>query len=644
MENGAKLTESKAVYEFDRFRVCPANRLLLRDGEVVPLTSKVFDILLVFVENSGRVLEKEEMMRRVWQDSFVEEGNLTRNVSTLRKALGDDSKVPKYIVTVQGYGYRFIADVAKVKTGDDLEVAAKTVPPSPVAENPQRLGPRRLLGKWLWAIPVGLLLLTVLWVGKEGGFKAVNHIKSLAVLPLKSLGAGEDYLGSGIADAVIRRASQTGQLTVRPTSAVLHYLKNDTDALTAARELNVDAVLEGTVQRADGRLRVSVNLLRTSDGKSLWADSFDMPATDVFVIQDKVAQHVATRLRIHLDPAQEATLKARYPTHPLAYEFYIKGIFSLDQRGYGEDAMPQMEITVDFLKKAIEADPTYTLARAQLAFAYAWTGLFIRPGDPEWADLARKEINRSKELGPQLAETHLANALLLWSAYESYQNDLSVRELLLAKQLNPNSSHGELAAIYQHIGLDDEASRELQRALDIDPTSQSLKDLTLILPYLRGRPDEWMSEYRKADPAGRSPWPWYLLRKGLLEDARKAIDERLSRSPDNYDFLMQQALLFALKGDFRSAEARVPGILAGIQFNDESRHHSTYDAACIYALAGKGGEAVKWLKETATSGFPNYPLFERDPYLDRIRRAPEFVKFLADAKVQWEGYRQNFGG
>jgi hypothetical protein len=107
---------------------------------------------------------------------------------------------------------------------------------------------------------------------------------------------------------------------------------------------------------------------------------------------------------------------------------------------------------------------------------------------------------------------------------------------------------------------------------------------------------------------------------------------------------MQQALLFALKGDFRAAEARVPRILAGIRLNDQARHHSTYDAACIYALAGNSGEAVRWLKETAATGFPNYPLFERDPYLDRIRLAPEFVKFMADEKAQWEAYRQEFGG
>jgi DNA-binding winged helix-turn-helix (wHTH) protein/TolB-like protein len=636
-KNGASTNGHR--YVFGDFEIDPTNRICLRGGEQVPMTGRVFDILLVFAENPGRLLKKDELIEEVWRGDFVEDGNLTRNISTLRRALGDDSKEHKYIATVQGHGYRFIADVAEVITSGDPEVAEEPAALSQKTESLKPIGSRHFSRKWIWAIPVASLLFAAVWIVKERSFTPAKQITSLAVLPLRSLDASENYLGAGIADAVIRRISQTGQLRVRPTSAVLHYLNEDTDALAAARQLGTDSVLEGTLQRAGDRLRVSVNLLRTSDGASLWADSFDMPATDIFVIQDKVAEQVATRLELRLDPR----LNGRYPTYPIAYEFYLKGIFNLDERGYGGEGMPQMETTIDFLKKAIEADPNYALAHAQLGFAYVWTALFIEPADPKWANFAREEIKRSQELGPELAETHLANAMLLWSAYEGFQNGAAVRELLLAKHLNPNSSHGELAGIFGHLGLDDLASRELQRSLDIDPTSQSLKDLTVILPYLRGGADEWFSAYQKLSPGG-NVGPWYLLRKGRLDDANKVIDERLSRTPENYETLMQQALLLALKGDFRGAEARVPGILAKIQLNDESRHHFTYDAACIFALTGKSGEAVKWLRETAARGFPNYPLFERDPYLDRIRAVPEFVQFIADQKVQWEEYRREFGG
>jgi serine/threonine protein kinase len=527
------------------------------------------------------------------------------------------------------------------------EAAARTQPASSAEYvvnqvKSHKRGATAIAAVTLLAIVTGVFIYA--WRLNHVAASAPTEIKSLAVLPLKSLDTGDSYLGIGIADAVIRRVSQTGQLTVRPTSAVLKYVKEDTDSLAAARQLNADAILEGTVQRAGERLRVSVNLLRTSDGASLWSDSFDMTAADVFLIQDKVAQQVAARLQLRFDSAQQARLNEQYPTDPVAYEAYIKGIFSLDERGYGEQSLSQMNTTIDFFKRAIEVDPKYALAHAQLAFAYAWTALFVEPAEPKWAELAREEIKRSQELGPKLAETHVAHALLLWSSYEGYQNEGAIRELLLAKELNPNLSGADLPALYGHIGLDELAKSELQHAIDIDPTSQSLKDLTTILPFLSGDADAWLAARQKLDPTAGRPAPRYFLRKGNLDEAQKAIDERLPRAPDDPVLLMQQALLLALKGDFRSAQERVPGILAKIQLNDQNRHHSTYDAACVYALAGNSSEAVRWLKETAATGFPNYPLFARDPYLDRIRHSAEFVQFIADQKAQGEKYRQEFGG
>jgi serine/threonine-protein kinase len=484
---------------------------------------------------------------------------------------------------------------------------------------------------------------------KDVAASGPTEIKSLAVLPLKSLDTGDSYMGIGIADAVIRRISQTGQLTVRPTSAVLKYVKEDTDSLAAARQLNADAILEGTVQHAGDRLRVSVNLLRTSDGASLWTDSFDMTAADVFVIQDKVAQQVAARLQLRLDSAQQARLNEKYPTDPRAYESYIRGVTSLDERGYDGEAMPQMVDTINFFKKAIEIDPKYALAHAQLAFAYVWTALFIEPAEAKWVDLARAEIKQTTELDPNLAETHVAHALLLWSSYEGYQSAEAIRELRLAKQLNPNISTPDLSAMYGHVGLDDLAQQEMKRALEINPTSQSLKVLPFILAYLRADIDAWFAEHQRVGDANlrnADNAPWYYLRKGRLDDAQRVIDERLPNSPplERSDLLMRQAQLLALKGDFSAAEAKVPGILAGIQLGDENLHHLTYDAACVYAIAGNSSQAVKQLKATAATGFPDYPLFARDPYLDKIRAAPEFIQFIADQKAQWEKYRQEFSG
>ena len=335
---------------------------------------------------------------------------------------------------------------------------------------PPRRMPMGVLG-----VVCGLLVLAGGAIGygwwRQAHAAGQSEIKSLAVLPLKSLDAGDNYLGLGIADAAIRRISQTGRLIVRPTSAVRRYLSEDTDALTAAKQLGVDAVLEGSSQRAGDRLRVSVNLLRCLDGKSLWADSFDIPMADIFTVQDTVAQQVASRLRLQMDASQQAQLTKRYTSNPVAYEFYLKGAYTFDQRM--RDPAQLMASAISFYKQAIEADPNFALAHAQLAYAYAHLAVFMEPTQPAWVAHAKEEIDRAQALDPQLADTHLARFQLLYSQFEGYQGEAAAREALLANKLNPNVGHGELAYIYNHLGLEDLAARELARALEIDPTSEA---------------------------------------------------------------------------------------------------------------------------------------------------------------------------
>jgi serine/threonine protein kinase len=281
------------------------------------------------------------------------------------------------------------------RTGEDNVVAVR----STRARRTQRLA-LGLLGVVLVGGAIGYS-----WWRRTPALSQLK-IKSLAVLPLKSLDAGENYLGMGIADAEIRRISQTGRVIVRPTSAVRRYLNEDTDALTAAKQLGVDSVLEGSIQHADDRLRVTVNLLRSSDGSSLWTDNFDLRMADIFTIQDTVSQQVAARLRLQLDASQQGRLTKQYTSNPIAYQFYLKGAYNLDQRTRGAGQL--VPIAIDFFEKAIEADPNFALAHAQLASAYATRGVYLEPTQPAWVEHAKEEIKRAQDLDPELAETHLA--------------------------------------------------------------------------------------------------------------------------------------------------------------------------------------------------------------------------------------------
>jgi TolB-like protein len=465
---------------------------------------------------------------------------------------------------------------------------------------------------------------------------------TLAVLPLRPLDPGDNYLGLGVADAIIRRLSRTGTITVRPTSSVRRYLTEEVDALTAARNLGVETIMEGTVLRSGDRLRVSVNLLRSSDGRSLWSDSFDMSASDAFAIQDKVAQQVASSLQVRLDPTKREGSKARYTPSSIAYEYYLKGLYSFDQRGFNIAGRPQHEATIALFKKSIEADPNYAPAHAQLAYAYAWMGIYVDEKEQDkWVELTKEEISKADALDPQLPETHIARHHVLLSAHEGFQTEAAVRELIQAKKLDPNFGGIDLAVAYNHLGLEDMFDKEQQRTLESDPTSEFNKMIFGFQLIFARRYDDWLA-YREKYFDGKPDIP-YLMGKGRIDEAQQQYERLQAHGWDAETSPGYKAILLALKGNRHAAESEVSDLIKRLPFKNNSYHHATYDIACTYALIGKSAEAVYWLRETASTGFPSYPMFERDRYLDPIRNAPEFIQFMAEMKSQNERARQEFG-
>ena len=470
--------------------------------------------------------------------------------------------------------------------------------------------------------------------------------RSLAVLPLKSLDAGDNYLGLGIADAVIRRTSQTGGMIVRPTSAIQRYMAEDLDALTAARQLSTDVVLEGSVQRAGDRLRVSVNLLRVRDGVSLWADNFDLRTTDItndiFEIQDRVAREVASHLQLKVDPAQQARLGRRPTTNPQAYEYYLKGLHRLDQRMSFNVA--EKAGAIDLFNRAIEEDPDFALAHAQLALAYATGAVFRQAGAPETDERARAEIARAQALNPDLPEIALARASLLRSRFGGFRSDEAVRVLLAAQRIDANVGHAELTYNYTHLGLAELAERAGERAVEIDPTSDYAKRQLIGVYEMSAQWDKRRAaqlRFFPHEPMGA----WELLTEGRVDDARTAVDLGVGSNLSNaFALARMKAVVDAVQGDLRSAKAAIPSMLSRHPVKDPFYHHTAYYIACIYAAEANSAEAVKWLREAVATGFAVYPLFERDALLDKIRKAPEFLQFMTELKETVDGYRREFEG
>jgi TolB-like protein/Flp pilus assembly protein TadD len=485
---------------------------------------------------------------------------------------------------------------------------------------------------------IGAAVLIYAWRLKEIPTATESEIKSLAVLPLKSVNPNEGDLGLGIADAVILRISQTGKLVVRPTSAVRRYSSEDTDGLTAAKQLRVDSVLEGTIQRANDRLRVSVNLLRTSDGMSLWSDSFNLNAGDIFAIQDTISQQVASRLQLKLNAEQRTRLGKRYTFNLEAYEYYVKGRTNLERITTAIGDRESINAAISNFKKAVELDPKYALAQAQLGYCYMWMANFTDPDNNVWVGLAQTALSEAETLDPLLAEIHEARFEYYFSKYGNWDLVQAAREARKALALNPSVGHKAVGIIYDHLGLDEaEGLRESQRALEIDPTNSSLQARLVETYELYGRFDQAIDAHRRFFD---TPGPTLsLMAKGRLDEAQPLLEEAVKENSGDLRARGRLALLFALRGKFQEAETAIPPILEQAR-NNRGYHHVTFDIACVYALAGKTGDAVKWLRTTADTGMANYPLFVRDPNLNRIRKEPAFNQFMTELKTRWDGYQR----
>jgi TolB-like protein len=499
-------------------------------------------------------------------------------------------------------------------------------------------GPRRTL--WLsvgaaWAAGIVLLVAGTAGAIWTRTHPAPDEIRSIAILPLRALAPTPEgnHIGLGIADSIITKLGGTGALTVRPTSAIHRYAREAGDSLEAARQLRVDAVLEGSWRRDGNRLRVSAHMLRTRDGVTLWADTLDMHWSDIFTLEDQLSQQIIQRLRLALDPAGRARLAKRHTSNPEAYEYYTKAVYLFDDRSPGNVLKG-----IDLLERAIAADPLYAAAHAQLAYNYAQRSIQIE-GTADWIDDAKREVERAAALDAELATVHVVRAFVVWSEFEGWRVEEAIRELKRAQELDPAIGHTELAELYLHIGLEERADREHELAIRHNPTSDSAKNSTIYEYYLSNRPDEGFAAERRL---GREPEIRYFVEKRLVRELEPLVTASLAKAPAASFPRSYRGLLLSLKNRHDEAMAAVPGIIEVARHN-RSYHHLTYNIARIYAAAGRPEPALKWLRATAENGFPQYPLFRRDAYLNPIRNNPAFVAWLAEVRSRWETYRRNYG-
>ena len=424
-------------YEFGSVRLDATNRLLYKDGAQLSLQPRVIDTLIVLVKNAREVVDKDTLLAEVWRDVIVEEGGLKRNISLLRKALGEEGL---FIETLPKRGYRFTAEVKEnwfessvnesqaqspdvvLQRRSNLRITREeeiddSSDGAPARHRGYPAGILRTRRSLLMAAASILALVAVGLLWMANNHRASSNgasIKSIAVLPFKNLAPrdGDEHFGIGIADSLITRLSTIKNLTVRPTSAVMKFNSNEQDSIAAGKALGVESVLEGSIYRVNDRLRVTTRLVRIDNQMPIWAGQFDERADDLLAIQNQIPQHIVNLLELNLTGSEKDALAKRHTDNPDAYRLYVEARYQWNKRT--ADAMRQAE---SLFRRAIEKDPNFALAYLGLSDTLS---MGRDPVEPDYA--IAKAINLDDKLGEAYASRGFYRAMNRWQWLEAEED------------------------------------------------------------------------------------------------------------------------------------------------------------------------------------------------------------------------------
>lgn len=652
------------IYEFEDFCLETAEQILSRNGEIVAVTPKVFDLLVVLVKNHGHLLSKDELVKALWADSFVEEANLNVTVSALRRVLGERPNDHRYIETVPRRGYRFVAEVREItdeSAADDVSVSdqnfteaetisidlpAKSCPKckklyydktlnfclddgealsaetfstnkslSVPFQNKSKLF--LLFGGILVAAIAGILVWKFSFQSETAD---VSNIQTLAVLPFKPLAnnQSDSALEIGMADALITKLSSVRQITVRPTSAVSKYTEAGTDPVAAGRELQVEAVLDGKIQRADNKIRVTVQLLRVSDGTTLWAETFDDFFTNIFAVQDSISEKLTSSLALKLSGREKEQLAKRYTENTEAYALLLQARY-FHEKLTKENTLKALE----YYQAAIDKDPNYALAYTSRAGAYGFlANLNINP--EENRQKARDTVMKALSLDPNLGETY-ADLADIQSFYD-WNFTEAEKNYRKAVELAPNAAnvHLQYSTTLTVLGRHDEAIAEAKKAVQINPVSPIALSFYLRTLTNARRYEETIVEGKKSlvlMPNER------LILGGLIRayiynsmfaEAEALLPKFLEQNPINKNYL--KSLIYLNTGRKTEAEKILHDEIAEYKEGD-----NCFNIAMNYAALGDKEKTIEFLEKAFQ---------RRESSITHLAILPEFDDLHSDPRFQ----------
>jgi DNA-binding winged helix-turn-helix (wHTH) protein/TolB-like protein/Flp pilus assembly protein TadD len=617
--------DGQVVYEFGGFRLDLRHRTLARvSGGAIAITDKAFDCLAYLVENAGQLVTKEQLTKALWPVTVVEESNLYVTISALRKALQDDASRPGLIATIAGRGYQFVGEVRRIP------VDAPVAPTNPsTTRSSQSPGHESGTRRWGPILAAGLALVAAIGFGaywysgqNAGPVDSQDAVVTLAVLPFRPLTSGDrnESLELGMTETLIAGLN-SARLRVSPLSSVRKYSGIEADGLAAGRQLGVQAVLEGHIQRVGDRLRVSARLVNVGDGRQLWAESSDHEFTDIFSVQDSIAGHVRASLLDELTVDAQPALR-RYTRDTEAYQLYANGRFYLDR--LNEPALRQ---ALGYFSEAVRRDPQFALGYVGISEAHSILGVIGAVAPDETYPQARQAAERAIALAPELGDAHAS----LGHVKMQFEHDWpgAERAFRRAIELKPTyaRAHQFLGLNLAYRGRFEDGIEQLRRAQTLEPAWPGYSALIgMVLVYER-RYDEAIEQLLKTlemdpdFPTTNTYLTFAYLRRGDYDRARQQLQRVRSFAPGSTGYAGQ---IHALSGETGAARAE----LERLRTLSRDRYVSAYDLATIHAALGDVDETFEWLERAIEERSTLIGWLPWEPVFDDIRSDPRYLALM----------------
>ncbi len=558
---------NKEFYKFDDFNLDVAERLLLRGGSALPLPEKALETLCALVKRANHLVSREELLNEVWTDAFVEENNLDKNISLLRQILGERTDGKKFIETVRGRGYRFVASI-------------ETAQPD-------------------------------------------AKIRTVAVLPFKPLVAENrnEALELGMAETLIAKLSESDEIITRPLSATRRYDSLEQDSLAAGRELETEAVLDGSIQTFGDRIRISARFLRVSDGRQLWAGQFDEKLTDIFAVQDSISEKVSEALKIALARRE----KKRYPENIQAYQLYLKGRYHALRKVRSET-----DKSINYFQQAIEIAPDFALAYVGLAAVYHSVVLTSEVPALRVMPKAKAAALRAIEIDDTLAEAHaVLGFTIFWYEWDWAAAEAHYRRGL---ELDPRSVdlHYHYAHFLSNLGRHEQALTVIKLARDLDPLNFTINAVEGQILFFAGKADEALERLNDTIDLNPNFWLTHLFisrvysQKGMHTEAIEAATKAKETSDGNAEAVALIGYELARSGEQKKARA----VLEELRQMSKTRYVPPYNFALVFNGLGEREKALDYLEKAFAEKNALMVFLKVEPKWNNLRSEACFIDLM----------------